>query len=103
MTPEEYKKALLDEEERHVRQYNHIKQVYAFNNNPYAVGDVITDKISGFSIRIRRIDYLIGSDLPHCKYFGTELKANGDPKKRQRNTMILQPRAKSSFVEREEK
>lgn len=53
---------------------------YVTSNNPYKVGDIVTDHIG--SISISSMGYSWGySHKPCAKYLGLELNKNGTPKK----------------------
>jgi hypothetical protein len=64
---------------------------YAKENNPYKIGDTITDHAG--SLIIERIDYSLtfgNGEYPCCVYSGTELKKDGTPKKNQEGRGVYQ-------------
>lgn len=57
---------------------------FAKSNNPYKVGDIVTDHIG--ALQIQRISVCAPqpyNPLPCCIYRGVELKKDGTPKKHQ--------------------
>lgn len=79
MTQEQYllqKQALQEDFDRRVRMLN---QEHAFSNNPYKIGDVVTDHQD--TIRIEKITwcFTFGQKFPECKYYGPTLKKDLTP------------------------
>ncbi len=90
MTQEEFK----NEEKALSIQYEESRKElfkkFALANNPYKIGDIITDHTG--TIRIERIQTHKGySDYPSCLYHGTQLnKKDLSVAKRQNHTSIFQ-------------
>lgn len=66
-----------------------LKSKYALANNPYKIGDIVTDHYH--TVKIEKI----GVYGTQCVYYGTELKIDLTPKKKQENTTIYQSHIKS--------
>jgi cell shape-determining protein MreC len=54
---------------------------YAKENNPYKIGDVITDHIGSIQIESFKVAKVFNGDASEMVYFGVELKKDGTPKK----------------------
>lgn len=63
---------------------------FAFSNNPYKIGDVITDHFH--TIKIEKIEVSVSNypEYPECFYVGPSLDKRGNPKKRQNDGGIYQ-------------
>jgi hypothetical protein len=83
MTPEEYKSKLTAIKLQFEENKSILAKEYAFSNNPYKIGDIITDHIG--SIKIEKIQYTLGwesmKELPYCVYSGITLKKDKTPTK----------------------
>jgi hypothetical protein len=67
------------------------KEVYrkfAYANNPYKIGDVISDHHT--TIEIKKIGVYISYGESSCIYTGTQLNKDGKPNKKQDATTIYQ-------------
>jgi hypothetical protein len=91
MDKETYLKELKElESEFEKNKQNHAKN-YAMANNPYKIGDIITDNIG--TIKIDTIQYVLhyfNDPLPQCVYHGQELKKDKSLKKRLSYRTIFQ-------------
>lgn len=81
MTKEELKEKFRDAEIDYDRAKKAIYIEYAKSNNPYKPGDIITDHV--WSLKIEKITISIGWGESQCVYHGVNLKANGQPAKKQ--------------------
>jgi hypothetical protein len=75
MTYEEYleKKSAIEKEKNSlIRQ---LSKEYALNNNPYKIGDTISDRWCTILIEKIEVSYSFGK--PYCVYSGTKLKKDG--------------------------
>lgn len=91
MTPEQYKQGLKHLEDQFDKDKLELAREYALANNPYKVGDKVTDHIG--SIIIEGISISRGSrygDLPSCVYSGTALTKKGVPTKRNDKRTVWQ-------------
>lgn len=85
MNKDEYKKRVAEMEARHTKEKLDLAKAYADANNPYYVGDILTD--GRVTIRVERIKYSLGStwggysECPFCVYEGTALKKDLTPRK----------------------
>ena len=80
MEKEEYEKKLDLIKSRHNDEINALHMEYADSNNPYKIGDIVTDNIG--SVKIEKIKYTIAlSRIPSCIFYGQELTKKGIPKK----------------------
>ena len=84
MNKEELKKVLKKLQEEYYLKIKDLKKTFALSNNPYKVGDIISDHIG--TIKIESIGVYINGlndGLPECTYHGPELKKDLTPKKMQ--------------------
>ena len=64
---------------------------YVDANNPYKIGDKVTDPYQEVSIIIEKIKYHISLyGFPCAVYYGPELKKDGTPKKNGNKTYVYQ-------------
>ncbi len=71
--------------------YNQKKAIYkeyALSNNPYKVGDIITDHYK--TIKIEIIGVYVSNGEPSCQYTGIQLNKDGKPSKTQKDNTIYQ-------------
>jgi hypothetical protein len=89
MTQEEYKSKLNDINKDYELKLKSLDKDYAFSNNPFKIGDIVTDHIG--SIKIEEIKaYLSRFPYPCCVYFGIEYTKKGKPNKRGNRRSIYQ-------------
>ena len=91
MTEEEYEAKRTFIQKEYNNKLKALNKECASSNNPYKIGDVITDHYH--TIRIERIglsSHKAHNDMPQCVYRGVELKKDGTPKKRQVDTVMFQ-------------
>ncbi|MCP4651286.1 MAG: hypothetical protein GY853_14555 [PVC group bacterium] len=84
MTAKEYGDFLANARNAHKKIINNIRRQYALSNNPYGIGDVISDR-HGQVTRIEKIHVIpiFGEeDGVQCAYTGPKLKKDGTPYKR---------------------
>lgn len=80
MTRKEYDDQLDLIKQKYNNEINKLHRSYALSNNPYQIGDIIEDNIG--HIKIEKIDVILYSSTPICRYYGPELrKADKLPKK----------------------
>ncbi len=79
------------EEEARVKRVD-LARKFAEGNNPYKVGDIITDGSDTLLIKGWRLHLGFRNELPIMAYYGTELKKDGTPKIRQNGVYIYQSR-----------
>jgi hypothetical protein len=87
MTQEEYKSKKDKINKEHNEKLLFLAKQYAFINNPYKVGDIITDHIG--SIKIEQINFYY-SEFPSCSYSGIELTKKGEFNKRGKERTVFQ-------------
>jgi hypothetical protein len=82
MTQEEYKSKFDEINNDFQLKLKSLAKEYAISNNPYKIGDVVTDHMG--SIKIEQIQFTLGGGkyLPECAYTGIELTKKGEPNKR---------------------
>lgn len=86
MDKDEYKKRVAEMEARHKKESDDLAEEYAKANNPYKVGDILTDG-GDRTIQVDRIRYSRGttwggySEFPFCVYEGLRLKKDLTPRK----------------------
>jgi len=82
--PDVYKVNLASIEAKFEIEKKTLAKEFAFANNPYKVGDIITDH--NVTIKIDTIKWYMGrhwdNELPYCIYQGVALKKNGTPNKK---------------------
>lgn len=82
-TAENFVKSLKELEEKYRKEQQHINRIFALNNNPYKIGDIITDHSGTLLIEEIKFKPSYNTELPECVFLGTELKKDGTPKLRQ--------------------
>lgn len=96
MTLEEYNQKIKELKEETILKESKINMEYAFSNNPYKVDDIIEDHIG--KIKVEKIKYTSGSNMfnsfPECVYYGTVLKKDGTPTKKQEIRQVWQSNLK---------
>lgn len=107
MDKEEYKKRKAEMEARHEQEKKDLAIAYAKANNPYKVGDILTDG-RGRTIQVDRICYSRGttwggySEFPFCIYEGAVLKKDLTPRKASPfRDSISQPHVKEKLTPKE--
>jgi hypothetical protein len=90
MTKEEFDKAKISLEQEMKRRKSQLIKEFAFSNNPYKLGDIVTD--GNKKIKIEEIGYgmLPMASYPECFYKGEWLKKDGKPYKNKRYATIYQ-------------
>lgn len=81
MTQEEYKNKIAELSKKFELDRQNLRKEYAFSNNPYKIGDIITDHIGSIKIDNVKCAQPFLSELPCCVYIGLELKKDGTPTK----------------------
>jgi hypothetical protein len=90
MTQEEYKSKFDEINNDFQLKLKSLGKDYAFSNNPFKIGDIVTDHIG--SIKIEEIKaYLSRFPYPCCVYYGTEYTKKGEPNKRGIKRAVYQP------------
>jgi len=65
---------------KHHKEMEELAKTYALENNPYNIGDIVSDNTD--KARIEKI--VVGkkwNGIPTCIYFGEALKKDGTPRK----------------------
>lgn len=92
MTKEEYITQRNELLKKHESELKVIAKEFAFSNNPYKIGDIITDHVK--SIKIQQIQWSFVSfssdKLSECVYKGIQLLKNGKPSVKKTGTYIYQ-------------
>lgn len=97
MTTEEYKKELNDLKDLHEKKIRELNIKYAQSNNPYKVGDIVTDHIS--SIKIQKFGTHVNYGYnPQFTCIGIELKKDGTPTKKGEIRTVYQSNIKISSI-----
>lgn len=80
MTIQEYKEKLQEIKNEAIKKEQILAVEYAKANNPYKVGDIVTDHVG--SIQVERITYTMDiNNIPCAVFIGYELNKNGSKKK----------------------
>lgn len=84
MQYEEYKQQVNNLEKEFEQKKIELIKYYVNSNNPYKIGDNVTDHMG--TIQIEKITYGFStiSKIPCAIYRGIELKKDGSPKKQNR-------------------
>lgn len=88
MNKDELKQKLTALEKQYELDRKEIFKQYAYANNPYKIGDIISDHNT--TIEIKSIGVYISYGESSCIYKGTQLNKDGKVNKRQDNTTIYQ-------------
>lgn len=88
MTKEQYYEKLKAIEKQYEEIKKSLYREYAFANNPYKVGDFITDHAA--TIQIEKIQVYYSYDMPACVYTGTQYNKDGKVSKKQDHNKIYQ-------------
>ena len=75
-------------EAEYLKKKKAIQIEYAISNNPYKIGDVISDHYK--TIIIKSWKFWISSSVPCLVYYGTRLTKAGTPAKNQEENAIYQ-------------
>lgn len=95
MKYQEYKDKLKCLELEFEQKKSKLIKEYVDANNPYKIGDKVTDHYQNVSIRIEKIKYHLSLyGFPCAVYYGPELKKDGTPKKNGNKTYIYQTNLK---------
>jgi len=88
----DYEIRLKEINERFEKEKSELAERFAVSNNPYKVGDIITDSVG--SIKIEVIKYTLGGGYygkyPQCVFRGVELKKDLTPTKKGEKRTIYQ-------------
>lgn len=90
MTKKEYNKEIRKINKEASTKKKELYQNYALSNNPYKIGDVISDGCRTLKIKEIKVGVYLFSSYPECIYTGIELKKDGSPKKNQSSTEMFQ-------------
>lgn len=92
ITNEDYDLCLKEINEHFEKEKSKLAKRFAYSNNPYKVGDIITDNVG--SIKIELIQYTKGGNFirkyPECVFTGVELKKDLTPTKKGEKRTIYQ-------------
>ena len=89
MTQQEYKLELDRIDREYNSRKNNLYTEYALSNNPYKVGDIISDHIG--SVKVESVSVYLDIDrLPMCVYTGTTLRKDLTPSKKNEKRKVYQ-------------
>ena len=88
MTKEQYNEELIQLESIHNNNKIELYKRFALANNPYKIGDMITDHIA--TKKKKKITVYKGSGLPQCSYTGIQYNKDGKINKKQDHKVIYQ-------------
>lgn len=91
MTKEEYLKGIEKIELKAKIEKIELSKTYALTNNPYKVGDLVTDHAK--TIRIEVIKCYLGR-IPECTYYGIKINKDGKDNKKGDKETIYQSNIK---------
>jgi hypothetical protein len=61
---------------------------YALANNPYKIGDLVTDHVA--TIKVEKITFHVSYGESQCVYTGTQLNKDGKVNKKQDHNTVFQ-------------
>jgi hypothetical protein len=89
MTKEVYDKKWMKIKMSFEAAKEELYREFAYANNPYKIGDIVTDHMG--TIKIEKIKIYLGlGTYPQCVYFGVELTKKGEPNKRGNKRSVYQ-------------
>lgn len=89
MNKEQYKLELEVLKKKYEKAKNDLAKKYALSNNPYKIGDIVTDHYH--SVKIEKIGVYIGiSQVPECVFYGKDVNSKGIELKRQTGNPVHQ-------------
>lgn len=90
MTKEEYKSKVIEINNDRELKLKSLAKEYALSNNPYKIGDIVTDHIK--TVKIEKIQFTLGGlqSPPECVYTGIELTKKGEPNKKGNKRSVYQ-------------
>lgn len=83
MTYEEYEQKVEELESEFNEKKNELSREFAMANNPYKVGDILQDHYQIIRVEKIKWKWAFLSIISECVYYGTQLTAKLEPKKRQ--------------------
>ena len=96
MTKKEFQEAKRKIDIEYNRKLDNLYIEYAKSNNPYKIGDIVSDNLH--TIRIEKITVsIMFNNMPCCVYHGPELEKDLSPKKRQLNNPVWQTNIKDKL------
>ena len=95
MTQEVYDEKMMQIDRSYKAAKNELYKEFAYANNPYKIGDIVSDHMG--SIKIERINVCLSYlSTPLCVYFGTEYTKKGEPNKRGGKRSVYQINIKNN-------
>lgn len=91
MNRQEFDNKIAELKEQYKKEEFKIVKEYCDSNNPFKIGDTISDLNRGINIIIEKIGYYKGlSDEFVCRYYGVELLKSGKPNAKGNKSWIYQ-------------
>lgn len=90
MTKEDLETELHMLEIQYLNDKKKLYRKFAHANNPYKIGDVISDHTTTIRITEEPKVYTGLYGVPQCVYSGIQLNKDGQPSKKQKETKIYQ-------------
>jgi hypothetical protein len=88
MTIEDYNIRKNNLKAEYQQKENSLTKEFIDSNNPYKIGDIVTDHIG--SIKIESMSYYISYSKPEATYTGLELKKDKTPTKKLSKRTVYQ-------------
>jgi len=88
MTQEELKKELKELAKKYEQEKFEVYKKYALANNPYKIGDFVTDHVA--TIQVQKIGIYISDGVSSCTYTGIQYNKDGKISKKQDHTTAYQ-------------
>ena len=100
MTKEVYDKKWMEIKRSFEAAKDELYKEFAYANNPYKIGDIVTDHI-GTTVKIEKIQIYLGLGIypqcvPQCVYTGVELTKKGEPNKKGNKRSVYQSNIKTN-------
>lgn len=84
-----YFQKVKDLESEHYKRKEELMKEFVRSNDPYGIGDKVTDHIGTILIESKSYDWGFNS-FPGAVYFGVELKKDGTPNKKMSKRKVWQ-------------
>jgi hypothetical protein len=94
MTQEVYLEKMMQIDRSYKAAKDELYKEFAYANNPYKIGDIVTDRIG--TVKIEKIQIYLGlHTFPQCVYTGVELTKKGEPNKKGNKRSVYQSNIKT--------
>ena len=81
MNKEEFNEKINEAKTKYNKEYRELCKEYALSNNPYKIGQVVSDNKNTIEIKEIKVIHSFMSGYPSCFYTGPLLEKDGKPYK----------------------